>query len=48
MTDYMVDMETLERVIKSNENQVDLFTRKADRVKRLLASNEEIYNHKLL
>lgn len=48
MTDYMVDMETLERVIKANEDQADLFTRKADRDKRLLASNEEIYNHKLL
>ena len=35
MTDYMVDMETLERVIESNENQVDLFTRKADRVKKI-------------
>lgn len=48
MTDYMVDMETLERVIKSNEDQADLFTRKANRNKRLLASKEEIYNHKLL
>lgn len=48
MTEYIVDIETLERVIKSNEDQADLFTRKADRVKRLLASNEEIYNHKLL
>lgn len=48
MADYMVDMETLERVIKANEDQADLFTRKADRDKRLLASNEEIYNHKLL
>lgn len=48
MTEYMVDKETLERVIKANEDQADLFTRKADRDKRLLASNEEIYNHKLL
>lgn len=48
MTDYMVDMETLERVIKANEDQADLFTRKADRDKRLLASKEKIYNHKLL
>ena len=48
MTEYMVDMETLERVIKANEDQADLFTRKVDRDKRLLASNEEIYNHKLL
>ena len=35
-------------MIKANEDQADLFTRKADRDKRLLASNEEIYNHKLL
>lgn len=48
MTDYMVDMETLERVIESNEDQADLFARKANRNKRLLASKEEIYNHKLL
>lgn len=48
MTEYMVNTETLERVIKSNEDQADLFTRKADRDKRLLASKEEIYNHKLL
>lgn len=48
MTEYMVDMETLERVIESNEDQADLFTRKANRNKRLLASKEEIYNHKLL
>ena len=48
MTDYMVDMETLERVIESNEDQAALFARKANRNKRLLASKEEIYNHKLL
>lgn len=48
MTDYMVDMETLERVIESNEDQAELFARKADRDKRLLVSKEEIYNHKLL
>lgn len=48
MTNYIVDTETLERVIKANEDQADLFTRKADRDKRLLASNEEIYNHKFL
>lgn len=48
MTEYMVNTKTLERVIKSNEDQADLFTRKADRDKRLLASKEEIYNHKLL
>ena len=34
MTDYMVDMETLERVIESNEDQADLFARKANRNKR--------------
>lgn len=48
MTNYIVDTETLKRMIKANEDQADLFTRKADRDKRLLASNEEIYNHKLL
>lgn len=48
MTEYKVDMETLERSIKTNEDQADLFARKADRDKRLLASKEEIYNHKLL
>lgn len=48
MTEYMVNTETLERVIESNEDQAELFTRKADRDKRLLASKEEIYNHKLL
>lgn len=48
MTNYMVNMETLERVIESNEDQAELFTRKANRDKRLLASEEEIYNHKLL
>lgn len=48
MTNYIVDTEMLERVIKANEDQADLFTRKVDRDKRLLASNEEIYNHKLL
>ena len=48
MAEYMVDTETLERVIESNEDQADLFARKANRNKRLLASKEEIYNHKLL
>lgn len=48
MTEYMVNTETLERVIESKEDQAELFTRKADRDKRLLASKEEIYNHKLL
>lgn len=48
MTDYIVDMETLERAAEHNEDQADLFTRKANRYKRLLASKEEIYNHKLL
>lgn len=48
MTEYIVDMETLERVIESNEDQADLFARKANRDKRLRASKEEIYDHKLL
>ena len=48
MTEYIVDMETLERVIESNEDQADLFARKANRDKRVLASKEEIYDHKLL
>ena len=48
MTEYIVDMETLERVIESNEDQADLFARKANRDKRLLTSKEEIYDHKLL
>lgn len=48
MANYIVDTETPERVIKANEDQADLFTRKANRNKRLLASKEEIYNHKLL
>lgn len=48
MIGYMVDMETLERVIGSNEGQAELFTRKANLDKRLLASKEEIYDHKLL
>lgn len=48
MTEYMVDMETLERAAEYNEDQADLFTRKANRNKRLLAAKEEIYNHKLL
>lgn len=48
MTEYRVDMETLERATEYNEDQADLFARKANRNKRLLASKEEIYDHKLL
>lgn len=48
MADYMVDMKTLERAAEYNEYQADLFARKASRNKRLLASKEEIYDHKLL
>ena len=48
MTEYRVDMETLERAAEYNEDQADLFARKANRDKRLLASKEEIYDHKLL
>ena len=48
MTEYIVDMETLERAAEYNEDQADLFARKANRNKRLLASKEEIYDHKLL
>ena len=48
MAEYKVDMETLERSVEYNEDQADLFARKADRCKRLLASKEEIYDHKLL
>ena len=48
MTECRVDMETLERATEYNEDQADLFARKANRNKRLLASKEEIYDHKLL
>ena len=48
MAEYRVDMETLERAAEYNEYQADLFARKANRDKRLLASKEEIYDHKLL
>lgn len=48
MTEYRVDMETLERAAEYNEYQADLFARKANRNKRLIASKEEIYDHKLL
>ena len=48
MTEYRVDMETLERAAEYNEDQADLFARKANRNKRLIASKEEIYDHKLL
>ena len=48
MTDYRVNMETLEQSVKNNEDQVEFFTRRADYAKRLLASKEEIYDHKLL
>lgn len=48
MAEYMVGTETLERAIKSDEDQAELFARKANRDRRLLASKEEIYDHKLL
>ena len=48
MAEYRVDTETLAQMVEFNTRQADLFTRRANHSKRLLESNDEIYDHKLL
>lgn len=48
MSEYRVDVKTLEQMVEFNTHQADLFTRRANHSKRLIASKEEIYDHKLL